>query len=438
MAKGNRKRRASRAGVNSKKAMRKTDISDIEAGMEAKRAEERTFGGAVEQVPDEALFVVDKKPAGSGKRGGKKTLYQERYLQGNPNIKPMGGVNKRKARGAKEASFSERKRIEALAEKIAKGQVQLNTAGAKKKKKGGADDGEESLELLWGDETYHPAPFDPVKEGDRAPKLAPRTRAEKRLVRPNVPRITSKRRAVEVDHAGNSYNPSQQAHRERLQAAWAIESKQQKQIEIANAKLAAPQHLLEGDDTEDPLYAGEGGDDDDESSNDSGKEVRRNPPTVNNKLTRAQRNKLARRKAQEEARRLKLQEKEFRKTLDKLKDIEKEVVTEEKQSELRQKERAEKKEKAMYEPQRIGKRLYKETIGDLLLTDELPGSLRELPKTGDALVDRYKSMQKRNMVETRVRVKKKRRYQLKMKEKGYRGGASVERPDNASVVPGVM
>jgi nucleolar protein 53 len=50
---------------------------------------------------------------------------------------------------------------------------------------------------------------------------------------------------------------------------------------------------------------------------------------------------------------------------------------------------------------------------EIKLSDEIPDNLTRLKPEGNLIQDRFKSLQKRNMVETRVSVKKKRKYKLK-------------------------
>ena len=50
---------------------------------------------------------------------------------------------------------------------------------------------------------------------------------------------------------------------------------------------------------------------------------------------------------------------------------------------------------------------------EVKLSDEVPNTLRELKPEGNLIKDRFKSFQARNLVETRVVVKVKRKYKLK-------------------------
>jgi nucleolar protein 53 len=47
---------------------------------------------------------------------------------------------------------------------------------------------------------------------------------------------------------------------------------------------------------------------------------------------------------------------------------------------------------------------------EIQLSDEIAGSLRALKPEGNLIKDRFKSLEARNMIETRVPVKRKRKY----------------------------
>ncbi|CAM9111697.1 unnamed protein product [Bubo scandiacus] len=68
-------------------------------------------------------------------------------------------------------------------------------------------------------------------------------------------------------------------------------------------------------------------------------------------------------------------------------------------------------------PRRLGRLRYEEPSLEVQLSDELPESLRTLKPEGSVLRDRFKSLQKRSLIEPRERAKFKRRYRLKYVEK---------------------
>jgi nucleolar protein 53 len=67
-------------------------------------------------------------------------------------------------------------------------------------------------------------------------------------------------------------------------------------------------------------------------------------------------------------------------------------------------------------PGRLSKHRYTAPDKEILLPEELQGSLRLLKTEGNILEDRCKSLQKRNMLETRIRQKRKRKYKKKTYE----------------------
>jgi uncharacterized protein (DUF342 family) len=54
---------------------------------------------------------------------------------------------------------------------------------------------------------------------------------------------------------------------------------------------------------------------------------------------------------------------------------------------------------------------------DVQLSSEITGALRSLKCEGSLARDRYKSLQKRNIIEPRERIRSHRKYKLKVKEK---------------------
>ncbi|KAM6226039.1 ribosome biogenesis protein NOP53 [Porphyrio hochstetteri] len=68
-------------------------------------------------------------------------------------------------------------------------------------------------------------------------------------------------------------------------------------------------------------------------------------------------------------------------------------------------------------PRRLGRLRYEDPCLEVQLSDELPDCLRTLKPEGSVLRDRFKSLQKRNLIEPRERAKFKRRYRVKYVEK---------------------
>uniref|UniRef100_A0A8D0GGX0 Ribosome biogenesis protein NOP53 n=1 Tax=Sphenodon punctatus TaxID=8508 RepID=A0A8D0GGX0_SPHPU len=85
---------------------------------------------------------------------------------------------------------------------------------------------------------------------------------------------------------------------------------------------------------------------------------------------------------------------------------------------LRRKRAREAKRRAeANKPKRLGKLKYQDPDLDVQLSSELAESLRTLRPEGSILKDRFKSLQKRNLIEPRERAKFRRKYPLKYVEK---------------------
>jgi nucleolar protein 53 len=72
---------------------------------------------------------------------------------------------------------------------------------------------------------------------------------------------------------------------------------------------------------------------------------------------------------------------------------------------LKDKRDLEKKQRNLYGQKRISSLKYQDAEIDLKLSDELTGSLISLKPEGNILMDRYKSFQKRNILESRDKAK---------------------------------
>merc|ERR1712142_786255 len=98
------------------------------------------------------------------------------------------------------------------------------------------------------------------------------------------------------------------------------------------------------------------------------------------------------------------------------KDIKKFDEEVEKKRKLKRKEWA---ERAKTRTKRLGKRYFSNAEVEIKLSEELPESLRQLAPEGDALLDRFVSLQRRNVIEPRIPFRKKnqKKYKPKLYEK---------------------
>jgi len=89
-----------------------------------------------------------------------------------------------------------------------------------------------------------------------------------------------------------------------------------------------------------------------------------------------------------------------------VKSLRKEVDKETNEHKQRQEKRnIEYENKEKYGTKKFGRHKFEEPDLDLNLSDEITGNLRTMKAAGNLLHDRFKSLQKRNIIETRVRAK---------------------------------
>lgn len=128
-----------------------------------------------------------------------------------------------------------------------------------------------------------------------------------------------------------------------------------------------------------------------------------NPPVKNKKKTAKQRRKQ---REQLELKKALLQAKsQKRKIADiyKLKFIEKQIEQNEKKTRLLQEKRKKAEEYKKKEAQRLGPLKFEEADVELITGEELSGNLRKLRTKGNLLADRFKSLQKRSILQPTVR-----------------------------------
>merc|ERR1719510_633215 len=243
--------------------------------------------------------------------------------------------------------------------------------------------------------------------------------------------------AVELPHEGTSYNPSYKDHQDLLWKAAMVElnkEKEQHKIDFHTTDMfpkssEAPNEktwvaeMSEGIAT---LQKDQGNIEDveDESS-------------VIDDTDQLKMNKLKTRKQRKKELKLKMEEKRKEygkrkkmKVLDvfRVKTMNKEIAAEQKKIAENIAKRQRKKEIKKGLPDAITGHKFEEQDLDLKLSEQLTGSLKSLKPEGNLLNDRFKSMQKRNIIETRVKqkiVKNKRKRKLAVK-RNYKMGFAWE------------
>ncbi|KAJ3300262.1 Glioma tumor suppressor candidate region protein 2 [Borealophlyctis nickersoniae] len=444
------KKLTSQASRKGKKAWRKNvDIGAVEQQLEELRNEER-FGGKLHAQPDDAIFFTDK----SGDADARKAI-RNRKLRIDQILTPQSAFEGVRSRlvppsaktlppaftGGKPRAVS--KSVLAQVERLAKRKrdAGLLPGSSRVEKKRRVEERKKELEARKGG-------FDlwDVKDNSEADASVTTEYIEpfkaKPVKKPKLPEEKPKAiPAVELTHAGASYNPTFDDHQDALRKAVDDElEKEKKRADLAK-KLSYPAELdllddetffeddseeeeseEEEEETADPsttmsMSNGAATDTEREDNGDDAPRSHVKPVNVELRKTRAQRNKEARRAEKEREEKKAKEEKELLKQLNRLGEIKKDVAKAEKESAARREQRLKAEAQAAAEQtKRLGPHFFKAAPMDVQLTEDLADSLRELKPEGNLFLDRFQSLQKRSLIETRVRVGKRQKYKRKMVE----------------------
>ncbi|XP_045819386.1 ribosome biogenesis protein NOP53 [Trifolium pratense] len=209
--------------------------------------------------------------------------------------------------------------------------------------------------------------------------------------------------AVEVDPPGCSFNPTHESHQDTLATAVAEEMIKVYKNELGPepVPLTVPGELI----SEEDMYFldVDDGSEDDEGDNDNdgenGDAASEKKPVKTKKVTRVELNKRVRRREQlrkeAEAKKLKILSKE----IDSIPKIFQEIKHEDKEKKRRHLRRqVAKQEKLKACPPRLGKHKFQPAPVQVLLSEEINGSIRKLKGCCTLLKDRYKSIEKRGLI----------------------------------------
>ncbi|XP_070258361.1 ribosome biogenesis protein NOP53 isoform X2 [Myotis yumanensis] len=423
---------------------------EIDQFLEDVRLQERTSGGLVSEAPDDKLFFVDTGPK-DRERGRKSTKGQKRplllkkplrvdlVLENTSKIPAPKDVLAHQVPNAKKL-----KRKEQLWERLAqqgelpgevrRAQARLRSPPVAKARPGPQDTVERPFYDLWATDNPLERPL-----AGQDPFFLEQTK-KKGVKRP--PRLHTKPSqvpAVEVTPSGASYNPSFEDHQTLLWEAHEVELQRQREAEKLERQLALPpteqaatqesvfeemcQGLLEESDGE-----GEPGEGQDQAPEGAGDQARDDElggaeATTPARLAAVEKKTEQQRRREKAARMLRVQQAAVRaarlrhQELFRLRGIKAQVA--QRLAELarrRERRRAQRLAEAD-KPRRLGRLKYQAPDIDVQLSSELADSLRTLKPEGNILRDRFKSFQKRNMIEPRERAKFKRKYKVKLVEK---------------------
>lgn len=222
-----------------------------------------------------------------------------------------------------------------------------------------------------------------------------------------------------MPHPGSSYNPSFNDHQSLLDAVKERETKIIKKEQHLDRVTTAMFDKMPAIDRDIAQLKEQrsGMDDDDEKTNDKSDNEDEyfavNPPVeVKRKDRKARRKQKEQRELQQAQLKKKLVKKQTA-DLNQLKKLSAVVKVEEndlKEKRLSKKEREEKKKE---QPHRLSQFAYEEEEIDVNMPEEISGNLRSIVPQGHILKDRYKSMQRRNIIATSKDVGLRKRREVK-------------------------
>mmetsp|Transcript_45367 Transcript_45367/g.75664 ORF Transcript_45367/g.75664 Transcript_45367/m.75664 type:complete len:450 (+) Transcript_45367:191-1540(+) len=403
-----------------KKAWRKNiSDSDVVAYKEKVDKEKRT-GGDVTAIEDDALFFMDSKPnesqrpLRSERRAAalKTPLAVDRILSVKSAYKypVVAAVNKTEPKG-----------VHSIKRKTSEG-----------KRKGGLPYD------LWSAEDFN------INTSDEQKKAVSLALGRSQATAPGRPIAGRKRLnavpAVEVEVLGGSFNPPTGAHQELLAKAVADEYAKEYKKDTAKGTgevidlwkmdigamaeeeyLGTHGHRKDQDEEEDEDEDGEAAGDA-EDAEDAQRLPGKAKPVVNKKLTQTDRNKLATKKERKRVELAAVALKKHRRDMGNMTEIQKELEEDEVSKVAERKRRAAvRKEKSESEPRRLGKRKFQPEPVQVQLTEEVTGSIRQLKGCPTLVRERFKSFQRRELIEPRVQQRSKRSFKFKNYEPGTKG-----------------
>ncbi|KAK9284010.1 hypothetical protein L1049_012269 [Liquidambar formosana] len=353
-----KKAKSSRKGKKAWRANIRTD--DIDDFFE-KSTKDALSGGSLSAVPSESLFYVDKSSDLSVKRKiekhREKVLRCDSVLQKNQFVEPVPSSTQKKSK-KKHKEVSKAKEASQDGPKV-------DCASSS----GMAD--------IWDGEG---------ENNNKAKKLSKHSL---------IP-------AVEVEPPGCSFNPSFESHQDSLASAVAAEMQKVYRNELGPdpVPIIVPGEAV----NEEDMYFLEADNESDDDTNvenhdDNGDSVTEERSSKAKMVTRVELNRRVRRKEllkkESEAKKVELLSKE----IDCLPEIIQEIAKEDEEKHKRRLRRVvAKQERLKLCPPRLGKHKFEPAPLQVLLSEEITGSLRKLKGCCTLARDRYKSLEKRGLI----------------------------------------
>ncbi|XP_053329903.1 ribosome biogenesis protein NOP53 [Spea bombifrons] len=418
---GQQKRK--RLNRNKKKTWKRhSDVRDVEEFLDDVRLQERTAGGLLAEKTDDSLFFLDTGEQEKDVAPRKKTrpLRIDLILQPDSKVPAPKDITSHQVPNGRKLKLKHEREAKLEAKGILPRPEKLLRAQLRNKRPRCIEEPNNNPARafydLWGEQN----PLDAPLEGKDSWYLQ-QTR-KSRVKRPD--RLNAKPSqlpAVEIASSGASYNPTFESHQALLLQAHEDEVKRLREEEKVERQLNLPtaaeaatqesqfQELCEG------LV--------EESEDEQVQEEQAGAGLGTMSLAQRERKTERQRKKEKEAKRLRARleaEKCLRlrtQGLYQLRSIRSDLARRQAELTRRKKLREAKRKAAAFKPKRLGRLKYQEEAVQVKLSDELPGTLRRLKPEGSIAKDRFKSFQKRNLIEPRERAKFKRRLKVKYVEK---------------------
>ncbi|XP_039010073.1 ribosome biogenesis protein NOP53-like [Hibiscus syriacus] len=320
-----------------------------------KSTKDALSGGSLTSAPTESLFVIDKSKDLSAKKKiekkREKVLRVDSILKKNPFVEVVPSSKHKSSKKKKEALKAE----DGVVQDALKGESVPDSG----------------MVPLWRGGGQH---------GRKARQVSKQS---------TIP-------AVEVEAPGCSYNPSFESHQDSL--AQAVAEEMQKAYKIELGPQPVPLTVMGEVVDEDDKYFIEADDESDDDMNEEDPAIEKRPLKTK-MVTRVELNKRARRKELQKKEAEAKKKQEFTKDIDNLSDILQEIAKEDEEKQKKHLRKAiAKQERLKACPPRLGKYKFQPAPPQVLLSEELTGSLRKLKGCATLARDRFKSLEKRGLI----------------------------------------
>jgi len=471
--------KVNKASKKNKKSWRKNvDMQQVNQFLDEQRFEERV-GGSFSDRPDEKLFSIETEA--NGEKEAKKNRKEIKPLRCFANLEGLPGAKDPKPVRNHTLTPEERENpiVKAMKQqKIKSGKVQkkfkdkrADRAAHLKMKEAGKEEAATRRRTkfdfdLWDAESEVKGMKAAVSDKDREKAEGLKDWVKEEGLVHNaigqakyVPKYSKSRNfstgtslpAVEVPDPGASYNPNLDDHQNLLWKAAIVEIQKEKDLQkIERATTAmfptkkdAPteksymQEMSEGiaeltgeneEENDEDVEVNSEIEEGEEKINETGDEVSKEKlvgddneddesKTILKPKTRKQKRDKRKRMFEEQQKGRDKDTKLREIEITRLKSIKKELKAEDKKTTENQERRAKATEEKMAGPLKLSNYEFEPQEIEIKLSDELTGNLRNLRPEGSLLEDRFKSLQKRNMIEVRVKQKTVKRLKRKTFEK---------------------